>query len=148
MYYLWLFLLLFCFVNSCIQIFNAPSSLRCLALYRHPTCSFLRAAWWFYESACFRIAPLFSFFMNNSVDMMPFFFFFILQRWMLYSFLTTHQLCVFSCSFLNIWTFLACWPFLSIRLIYVIILALFAAFAHFLIGGRAQIPFVKVLSAQ
>ena len=30
MYYLWRFLL-FCLVNSCVQIFTVPASLRCLA---------------------------------------------------------------------------------------------------------------------
>ena len=31
-YYLWLFPLLFCLVNSCIQIANAPARLKCLPL--------------------------------------------------------------------------------------------------------------------
>ena len=60
------------------------------------------------------------------------------STWLLYSFVTTHQHCVFWCSFLNIWISLADWPWLSISLIYVIILALFYAVAQCLIGGRPR----------
>ena len=160
MYYLWRFLL-FCLVNSCVQIFTVPASLWCLALcslcvavepwisrmqrttntvdtgppvHRQPTCSFLRAVWWFFESAC----SAFSFFMNNGVYIILFFFFSAQRRRLLHSFLIPHQHCVFLCSFLKIWTSLGHWPWLSISLIYVIVLALSFAIARCLIGGRSR----------
>ena len=65
---------------------------------------FIRAARSFFASTHFRTGSTFSFFMNNSVYMILVFFFFIAQsRWLLYSSITTHQHCVFSCYFLNIW---------------------------------------------
>ena len=58
----------------------------------------------FFASTHFRTGSTFSFFMNYRVNMILVFFFFIAQsRWLLYSSITTHQHCVFSCSFLNIW---------------------------------------------
>ena len=65
---------------------------------------FIRAARSLFASTHFRTGSTFSFFMNYRVNMILVFFFFIAQsRWLLYSSITTHQHCVFSCSFLNIW---------------------------------------------
>ena len=164
MYYLWRFLLPFCLVNSCVQIFNVSASLWCFALcslcvvsepwiswmqrtintvdvgapvHRWPSCSFLRAVWWCFESVCFRTGSVLSFFLNNSVNMILVFFFIVAQSmWLLYSFFTTYQHCVFPCSFLSIWISLSYWPWLSISLIYVIPLALLFAVAYCLVGGR------------